>query len=99
MDFALLKIGCSRGMVAQAYNPIYLGSRDQEDNHSRPAQAESSMRLHFNPWQGMVMDTCHPSYIGSTNRRLTIQAISGIKPDPISKITKAKEGWEYGIKW
>jgi hypothetical protein len=47
----------------------------------------------------MVMDTCHPSYIGSTNRRLTIQAISGIKPDPISKITKAKEGWEYGIKW
>jgi hypothetical protein len=39
--------------VAHAYNPSYSGGRDQEDQGSKPAQANSSMRpyLKKNPSQ------------------------------------------------
>jgi hypothetical protein len=34
----------SQALVTHACNPSYSGSRDQEDHHSKPAQANSSMR-------------------------------------------------------
>jgi hypothetical protein len=38
----------------------------------------------------MVAYTYNPSYMGSINRGTETQAGPGIKPDPISKITKSK---------
>jgi hypothetical protein len=35
-------------MVAHPFNPIYWGSRDQEDGGSRPVQAKSFTRPHLN---------------------------------------------------
>jgi hypothetical protein len=32
--------------VAEAYNPTYLGGRDQEDHHFRPAWEKSSQLSH-----------------------------------------------------
>jgi hypothetical protein len=38
-------------VVPQACNPSYSGGRDQEDQGSKPAQANSSMRPYFeNPF-------------------------------------------------
>jgi hypothetical protein len=37
-----------------------------------------------------MVHACHPSYTGSTNRRIMVQAGIGIKQDPISKITDTK---------
>jgi hypothetical protein len=34
--------------------------------------------------------TCHLSYIGNINRRVSVQAYLGKMPHPFSKITKAK---------
>jgi tagatose-1,6-bisphosphate aldolase non-catalytic subunit AgaZ/GatZ len=38
----------------------------------------------------LVAHTCHSSYVGSTNRKIVVQAHMGIKQDPISKTTNAK---------
>jgi hypothetical protein len=38
----------------------------------------------------MVVHAIYPSYAGSINRRITVQARLGKKQDPISKITRAK---------
>jgi hypothetical protein len=38
------------GMVAQAYNPSYLGGGAQKDYGLRPAQAKSSRDPHHNQW-------------------------------------------------
>jgi hypothetical protein len=32
------------------------------------------LRSHFNHYLGMVVHACHPSYIGSINREVTVQA-------------------------
>jgi hypothetical protein len=30
--------------------------------------------LHLNQWLGEVVCACHPSYMGRTNKRITVQA-------------------------
>jgi hypothetical protein len=37
-----------------------------------------------------VASTCHPSYTGSTNRRIVVQTSLRIKQDPTSNITNVK---------
>jgi hypothetical protein len=44
----------------------------------------------LNQWLHMLACACHPSYVGSTNRRIKVQARPGIKPDPVLKITDTK---------
>jgi hypothetical protein len=77
-------------LVAQAWNPSYSGSRDQEDV-SRSAWVKSSWAPHLTQWLGAVAHACHTSYMGSINRRIAVQvAQHKIKWEPISKITEAK---------
>jgi hypothetical protein len=38
-----------------------------------------------------VAQVCHPSYLRSTNRKVTVLGSMGIRPDPMSKITNAKK--------
>jgi hypothetical protein len=45
-------------------------------------------RPHLNHWLGTVVHTYHPSYVGSINRRITVQAGSTIKQDPLSSPEK-----------
>jgi hypothetical protein len=40
---------------------------------------------------GVVVCTCHPSYMGSINRRIAVKASLGIKGRPDQKITKLKK--------
>jgi hypothetical protein len=40
-SYHTLKITYCRALVVHTYNPSYLGSRDQEDYHLKPAQANS----------------------------------------------------------
>jgi hypothetical protein len=43
-------------------------------------------RFHLNHYKlGIVVHICHPSYSGSVNRRIAIQANLGIKARPYSK--------------
>jgi hypothetical protein len=44
----------------------------------------------------MVAHACHPSYVGSINRRITVQANLGINVRPQSKNKKRKNGWWSG---
>jgi hypothetical protein len=37
------------------------------------------------PTAGMVIYSCHPSYAGSINRRIVVQACLDIKKSPITK--------------
>jgi hypothetical protein len=41
-----------------------------------------------------VVRTCHPSYVGSTNRRIKFQADPGIKVRPYLQNNQCKEGWD-----
>jgi hypothetical protein len=45
------------------------------------------MRLHLNQWLGPVVYAYHPSYCGSINRMIMVQASLGIKRWLFSKIT------------
>jgi hypothetical protein len=47
-------------------------------------------RPHLNQGPGVVSHACQPSYVGSTNREIVVQASLGINKDPISKITNTK---------
>jgi hypothetical protein len=38
----------------------------------------------------MVVHICHPSHVGSINKKIMFQASLGIKQDPTSKITKGE---------
>jgi hypothetical protein len=78
------------GMVAHAYNPSYLGGR--EDN-----PGTKLVKPHLNQWLNVVVHACHPSYAekdpamqGRTNRRILDQASQGIRQDHILKITNIK---------
>jgi hypothetical protein len=52
-------------------------------------QAQDRGKFHETPFQSIAGSsvTCHPSYSGSTNRKILVQVSLGIKRDPISKIT------------
>jgi hypothetical protein len=51
------------GAVAHAYNPSYLGGRNQKDHSSRPIQrGDKFARFQFNKWLDAVLDANHPSY-------------------------------------
>jgi hypothetical protein len=45
----------------------------------------------------MVVHACHPKYVGSTGRRISIQAGPGKLETLIRKITTAKKVWECGL--
>jgi hypothetical protein len=45
---------------------------------------------HKNQWLGTIAHTCHPSYKGKHEWRITVQASLGIKGDLISKITSTR---------
>jgi hypothetical protein len=62
-------------MMTQVYHPTYLGSGDQEDHVSRPAQAKISQ----DPISTNIAHDYLPSYRRSINRRVIVQAKLGIK--------------------
>jgi hypothetical protein len=87
--------------MAQAGNPSCSGGRDQEDC----VKGQLRQRVLKNPISpsGSIILSCMLINLiarGSTNRRITIHANVGKKPDPISKITnnnqKKKKGWRSG---
>jgi hypothetical protein len=45
---------------------------------------------------GVVMCACHPSYAGSKNRRITVQACLDMSTRPYLKNNKSKKDWRYG---
>jgi hypothetical protein len=56
------------------------GRRDLEDSSSRPAQAKSSQDLISDQRLGTVVGACHPSYMGTTNKKkIMVQACLDIK--------------------
>jgi hypothetical protein len=56
-------------------------------NQGQPGQ--KFMRPHLSQWLGAVACVYHPSYVGEVQMGgLWSKAISGIKPDPISKINQ-----------
>jgi hypothetical protein len=66
------------GTVAYFCNPSYSGGRDQEDHSLRPVQAKNLQGpISTNEKLSVVMHTCHPSYVGSTNKRIVVQARPG----------------------
>jgi hypothetical protein len=61
----------------------------------RGSQFEASLgkkfvKPHLNQWLGVVAHACYPSYVGSVNRRLTVQACPSLKQQPVSEITEMK---------
>jgi hypothetical protein len=76
------------GVVVQVCDLSYL--RYQEDCSLRPAQARTSQEpISTNgwaQWHAPVIQAMH----GNIKRKIVVQAGSGIKQDPISKITNAK---------
>jgi hypothetical protein len=45
---------------------------------------------------GLLVCTCHPSYMGSISRRISVQASWGINKRPYSKNNLSKPGWWCG---
>jgi hypothetical protein len=63
------------GIVAHICNPNYSDSRDQEDHSSRPVQAKSpGDPISTNIQLAILAPACHPSYAGSINKRIAVQA-------------------------
>jgi hypothetical protein len=71
----LKKLGAGR---LQPCNPSYSRDRDREDHGWRQARP----KVYETPLQqiklGAVARTCHPSYPGSLNRRIIVQAFLGM---------------------
>jgi hypothetical protein len=66
--------------VAHAYNPSYLGGRDQEDHGSRPGLAKSSWySISTNDWL-LLCTPAIPAIEGSTNRRIAAQTLFQKQP-------------------
>jgi hypothetical protein len=77
-------------MVA-ACNPSYARGRDWEDHGTRPALANSLQdAISTNGRAQWCTPVITPTQ-GSTNRRIVVQAIPGIKQDCVSKTTNTKE--------
>jgi hypothetical protein len=55
------------------------------------------VRPHLNQWLGKVVHACHPSLLGSINRKITVQASLGINAKPYLKNNQIKKGWEHGL--
>jgi hypothetical protein len=78
-------------MVAHFFNPSYSGGAEQEDCSLRLSQAKSLRApISANNKLGMVPHACHPSYTGSINSRVMVQASPCMKRDLVPKITKPK---------
>jgi hypothetical protein len=46
----------------------------------------------------MVAHACHPSYAGSINRRITVQADLSVNVRPyLKKIPESKKGWGHSL--
>jgi hypothetical protein len=76
--------------VAHAYNPSYLGGRDQEEQSSKPAWANSlpdPILKVPNPSQAPVTHACNPSYSGDREQedRGSKPAQANSSRDPILK--------------
>jgi hypothetical protein len=89
VDLSLLKIrALSRlGVVAHAYNPRYLGGRDQEQHSSKPTPGKKLVRpppISDNKLR-VVMHAYHPSYTRDINRRILVQASLGNNTRPYLK--------------
>jgi hypothetical protein len=69
-----------------------LGGRDQEDLWFKGSPGKKFMRYYER--SGMCLP--FPAMQGSTNRRMVVQAMQGIKQDAFLKITRDKKGWEHG---
>jgi hypothetical protein len=73
-------------MVAQACNHIYSGGRGQKECSSRAALAKSSQDpFSVNEKLGVMVCTCHSSYVEGINRRIMVQGHPGINKDSILK--------------
>jgi hypothetical protein len=58
--------------MAHAYNPSYLGGRDEEDHSLRPAQAKKFKRLHLSKKTGDDDTRYRPNSTGGIRMRITI---------------------------
>jgi hypothetical protein len=78
--------------LAHPDNSGYSGGRDLDycDSISLGKKV-SKTSISVNKNLGMVACACHPSYVGSINRRVVVQASPGKKGDPISEITRGKK--------
>jgi hypothetical protein len=95
----LLKIKFKPGVVAQTFNPGYMGGRVPDNCSSRPAQAKSSQDPHLNQQLGMVILACHlQATQRHTNRRVRSRLVLDLKKDPSSKIFTTKRAGEW-LKW
>jgi hypothetical protein len=60
-------------MVAQVYNPSYLGDRDQGAQALRPIPAKNLQDLiSTNKKLGVMVWDCHPSCVASINRKISV---------------------------
>jgi hypothetical protein len=80
--------------VTEDYNPSYSEGEDGEDQSSKSARAKISRDpISTNKKLDMVVCTCHPSYVGIVNRRITVQAGLCINARPYLKSNQMKMGW------
>jgi hypothetical protein len=81
------------GVVAHYCNPSYSGGGDWEDSLFKVRPGKKSAKPPSQPVTlGMVVHAYHPSYPGSVNKRITIQAGQGIKERLHSKNDQSKKG-------
>jgi hypothetical protein len=67
-------------VVAHAYNPTYSKGGHQEAHGPRLGMKECPQDpVSTNKMLGVVMSTCHPSYMRSVNKRIIVQACLNIK--------------------
>jgi hypothetical protein len=77
---------------------VILATQEMEIRRRSGGGFEASLgkmftRPHLSQWMDPVMCACHPSYMGSINRRIIIQANPSIKQGLISKITNTNGWW------
>jgi hypothetical protein len=61
-------------MTDASRNPNYSGGRDQSTEvRCQPGQKVLETSISTNEKVGMMLHTCHPSFVGSINRRISVQ--------------------------
>jgi hypothetical protein len=77
----------TRGNVLGGVMPVILTTWEVETGRSqfKDSPREKFTRTHVKQWLGMVVSTCHPSYVGKHNTRIMVQAGLDMRRDPISK--------------
>jgi hypothetical protein len=83
------------GMVTHIYNPSSPGSGDWKDHSSRPAWVKSSRDSISTNRSYVMVPACYPSYMGSVNRNIAVQAGPGIKTKSYRKNNCSKMGWGH----